>query len=431
MNGMISLLSIFYKKIFIEKKIFILFRPLLLPLRVLTKITPRDKRVWVFGSSGGSSFTGNPKYLFLFLSEKRIQNIKPIWLTRCKKIAKELKDSGFEAYHCFSPKGIYYSLRSSVQLFDNCSNDLGYWFVGGGLKVNLWHGLPLKKIFHDDLHDMGGKKSILTKLILRLFRPWKYEKWNYTITTSTIFQEKFASGFKMPKQNILLTGYPRNDVFYLDFQGSHLGSSLTTTRKILSEKRNGRIIFAYLPTFRETGKNPLQYFDLNKMLNIVRKYNALLVIKLHPQTPTTDLMLDKDFMLLINGSIDIYPVIKHMDFLITDYSSVYLDFLLLDKPVVFYPFDLEEYLHFCRGFYFNYEEFAPGPIAKNFSELLKIVEKILSAPIDLYKEKRKELIEKVHFYRDGKSCERVVTTLLNILNTNPSVQTKTPFKTFA
>ena len=85
-------------------------------------------------------------------------------------------------------------------------------------------------------------------------------------------------------------------------------------------------------------------------------------MKLHPKSKVNErfMELQSKYIKVINPEYDPYPLLKLIDVLITDYSSIYFDFMLTNKPIIFFPYDLEEYLMKSREMYFDYEEFTPG-----------------------------------------------------------------------
>ncbi len=142
---------------------------LLLPVYWLSFFMPRDKKIWLFGSTFGRRFADNPKYLYLYVSQHKEElGVRPVWLSQNKEIVELLRraDAGrglYEVYAYHSPKGIWMALRGKVYLFDNYAKDINFWQSGGAVKINLWHGIPLKKIQADNLFDrfrhprIGGK----------------------------------------------------------------------------------------------------------------------------------------------------------------------------------------------------------------------------------------------------------------------------------
>ena len=127
---------------------------LLLPVYWLSFLVPRDKKIWLFGSTFGRRFADNPRYLYLYVSQHRDElGIRPIWISHNEDVVKMLNAEGYEAYMYHSLKGIWFALRGKLYLYDNYSKDINFWQSGGALKINLWHGIPLKKIQHDNVFD--------------------------------------------------------------------------------------------------------------------------------------------------------------------------------------------------------------------------------------------------------------------------------------
>ena len=99
--------------------------------------------------------------------------------------------------------------------------------------------------------------------------------------------------------------------------------------------------------------------------------------------------------------------------MITDFSSVHFDFLLMDRPIIFAPFDKEEYLKDDREFYFNYDEVTPGPHAKNWSEILNYIENFVQDPT-LFEEERIQVKSRFNKYTDANNCQRVFSVIENL-----------------
>jgi CDP-glycerol glycerophosphotransferase (TagB/SpsB family) len=149
----------------------------------------------------------------------------------------------------------------------------------------------------------------------------------------------------------------------------------------------------------------------------LKNNNLLFVLKLHPFEEKY--WLSQDIFKELNGNIvilktghltgqliSIYEVLKDFDILITDYSSIYFDFLLLNKPIIFLPLDLEQYTK-TRGFSLEpYDFWAPGPKATTIEELIDEIQKCIADPT-YYEKERKTINNLINQFQDGCSCERV------------------------
>lgn len=172
-------------------------------------------------------------------------------------------------------------------------------------------------------------------------------------------------------------------------------------------------LFFYTPTFRDTGKDISGWLKSDKLKLFLKENNAILVCKLHfADKNSLNFELQKEFYKMDSDS-DIYPVLKYSDALVTDYSSIYFDYLLLDKPILYYPIDLEEYQEKCRGFYGLYEELTAGIKAYNEDELINAMQGVINGK-DEYKEQRQQLCDKMFKFKDGRNCERVIEWIKQI-----------------
>jgi len=131
----------------------------------------------------------------------------------------------------------------------------------------------------------------------------------------------------------------------------------------------------YAPTFRPDGSNPLTTFDVTAANTFMKKRNYHMMVSLHPKFSAQDSGISEENSNLtyISAGYDIYPQLQHVDMLITDYSSLYVDFLLLDKPIIFYVYDLDWYKK-ESGLYEEFDTLTPGPHPQTFDELLTVIE---------------------------------------------------------
>lgn len=107
---------------------------------------------------------------------------------------------------------------------------------------------------------------------------------------------------------------------------------------------------------------------------------------------------------------DIYPALNLFDALITDYSSIYFDFLLLDRPIIFFPYDMENYICNDRSLLFDYKTMAPGPLCTNQNQ---VEHELLQVTNDQYKKHRKQVTDLVFSHKDDNSSERLWDILKN------------------
>lgn len=368
-----------------SKLLLRLFRVLIgYPIYWLSGFFVRNKKVWVFGSYG--IFNDNSKYLYQFVSNNPQYNIRAIWISRNRTSVLEAKEYG-EAYWLYSFNGIYYSLFAGAYIFSSYINDINFFLSRKVYKVNLWHGIPLKKIEFD----------ITTKPLVNLFReanlfykliyPHLHIKYDLVLSPSKFVADySFKSAFKLSgDNNIVIAPYPR--LIY------SLGQRLIFD---IDFSRYNKVFF-YAPTWRDYDKTDSRFgvIDFNLLNNLMMQYNSLLIIKFHAATNyKREAFEGFSFIKVIDNDLDPMDILSSVDVLITDYSSIYFDFLYLtkaEKIIVYFPFDLDEYL-VGREMYFSYSDVTPGPKIISFDDLLAILNKILLDDyVDDYKEDRRRI----------------------------------------
>ena len=295
-------------------------------------------------------------------------NIKAIWLTRDKEIRNKLSNERKTVFLVNDFKAIYYSLIAKYIIVSSGKEDVNPFFINGAVKVQLWHGNPIKKIGLDDSYS-NSKIFWYNKIMAYVF-PFVYEhNFNLAVSNAQIFTNKLSSAFGIQLQNILETGNPRNDIFFS-----------TTKSSFITNIRNrffGCKIVFYLPTFRGGGlKSNLFKLDDFNILDIEKfllEENIVIVSKGHyvdDQLTDSTVVSSRIIHLSDNEVNDINFLLKDADLLITDYSGAYFDFLLTTKPQIFAAFDLQEYLEKSREMYFEYSTIVGGPIVTNWKELL-------------------------------------------------------------
>jgi CDP-glycerol glycerophosphotransferase (TagB/SpsB family) len=179
--------------------------------------------------------------------------------------------------------------------------------------------------------------------------------------------------------------------------------------KLLSDTGNTGDVFLYLPTKRGNGiENPLLDVESNleEFDAALRETNSELLIKRHPEEETPSIADSCSNVTVLESSIDSQVLLPHADVLLTDYSSVYLPFLLLDRPIVFFPFDFEEFTA-TRPLLFDYEAITPGPIVHDYDSLEDVLlHQDLKAQ---YQSTREEIRDKYHRYQDGNASRRLTS----------------------
>lgn len=423
---------------------------LFLPIYWLSFLFPRDNRIWLFGSTFGRRFADNPRYLYLYVSQHsdssseqvraRVSEweaaghgyvkdedckvIHPIWISHDKGIVDFLNQNGYEAYYYHSLKGIWYCLRGKIYFFDNYSKDISFWLSGGAMKVNLWHGVGNKCINYDNKHDKVRHPKNAWERFKYFPRRLSDEKpSHYILTTSPMMSEIFARAFQVSMEHVLEAGYPRNDILYenedvehVKLQNIYLPAEQELMGYIKQWKSEGRTILGYLPTFRPSEKKFFEVCDLKAFNRYLQENQMQLVCKLHPKSACKEEFEKMNYSNIYNvpAEVDANAFLGKIDLLIADYSSVYSDYMLLDRPVVAFHYDYKEYASDTRDAYFDWDEYMPEVKAYNQRELEAMICKVLQRDEALGK--RQMFRGKLYKDVDGRECEQLMEMLNKLKN---------------
>ena len=383
---------------------------LLFPVYLLSKIIPKNKKLYIFGSSQGLQFADNSKYLFLYVSNN-IKTVKPVFITRKKEIAANLNGNSLAAIYLFSLKGFWTVLRAGTAFISYSDMDISPILTGGTKIIQLWHGTPLKKIGYDTNHNTddfkGRLKQSLKTFVYSLFPYLITSKgFDKIIVTSDFVRSSYRSAFGRNDDDIIVVGNPRNDGL---LDNKILDKSVFPEINSLNQLREkSKTIIAWLPTYRLPAPvnivNLMENygFDIREFNKLLEKNSASLIIKPHvvDKEILQDQIKGSDRIIAYEES-DPYPLLKYSDILITDYSSVYFDFLLLNRPIIFAPFDFEDYIQTNGSFYYDYDEVTPGPKCSNWNEVAQELNKIIASledpKTDLYAEERRKLNDQFNY----------------------------------
>lgn len=367
---------------------------------------PKTKNQILLGSRDGK-FADNTKYFFLFLMKKQTPLVY-FWITKDKKLYKKFRDLDFPVVYMYSIKGFSTILRSNFILVNQLVNDASYFLMlPGKFKIlNLWHGTPFKRITIFDMKHQNFFEHSIKKLVKRTYS----QKFHGVVSTCEIGANRLKEAFPITKFPIL--GYPRNDVFFnseLYFEKYKTKFNLESFSKV----------FLYSPTIRDAkSKKPFSDNFLLKLNEYLVKNNFVFLIKWHTYEKNTYNLKKYSHILDVTYDVpDLQELLPSIDLLITDYSSVSYDFVLQNKPIIYYSYDLEDYVKFSRNLYANYYEEFPGPFAKNESELFDNIMSIIDLKIfdKEYQILYQNFKRKFNVFLDGKSCERLYDYILKNL----------------
>lgn len=375
----------------------------------LSELWGRDPSLWVFGARSGEAFADNAKYLYLHVASTHPE-IRPVWLSKDRAAVSDLRARGYEAHHVHSLRGVYLNLRAGAVFVTHGLRDVNLWCSGGAKAVMLWHGTALKHVSWD-AHFPDEP------LPVRLAHGYTHRVLDLAIVTAESMVPVFASAFRIDPGRIVATGYPRNDALFEPTPGAGIGIDRSVHRRV-ERLAAEHTVLLYLPTFRDSSESTaLDVLDLPALAALLERYDAYLLVKTHPNETIDPDAVPTERVVPLPETVDSHLLLPYADALISDYSSVVFDYLLLDRPLVFYAHDLEEY-RAERGFYFEYEDVTPGPVARSSPALLRSIERVL-AGADPYADERARVRERF-CHTDENRSEAVYEAAWRLLPPTPS-----------
>ena len=344
----------------------------------MKKTKKPDMYTWVFSSVDNCYYNYNSKYLFEYVKE-HLPQITPLFVINEENLRRELSEQYGKEYfiETESKEGISRVLEAGV------------WFTSAGLPVygtglgknrlivNLWHGVPLKKIA---LMDPNLKKAARI-----YFKKIFSENYTWILTTSRELVPVMAKSFQISEDRLRVWGQPRNDCIFAPPDRKQI------LEGIYSDLPEYKKVVLYAPTFRDYGNTrlfPFEDFDKKVFEDFLEQEKILLLLRLHiKEAAAADAYVSSRIRRFGSEEAgDVTGMLGMFDLLITDYSSIYIDYLLTDKPLMFLPYDRERYLD-GRGMNFDYDEVTPGPKPETMKEFMMEIKEFMNGE-DSWKKER-------------------------------------------
>jgi len=371
---------------------------------VMDYVLPVNSNYWVFCTWDRHPHTlDNPRALF-----EEVKNDPEILkIILQKKSVGELFDDGVNVkfIEAESFAADYYLARSKIIIIGIALGGLSsnsVYLRPRHYIIQLWHGIPLKRIAKFFPNETW----------------WDRETYKYklVVSSSDADRKTMAQAFApIPIENVLQTGLPRNDLILK--KDAELPLDLFNPIIELRNKLAGKRLILYAPTWRE---NELDLYDFSakereRLKNLLTSHNAYLGIRghsnvMHSSVYSSD--LDDSSIGLLNHIPDVNILFRDVDLLITDYSSIYIDFLLTNKPIIHFVYDLEEYVK-ERGFLYDLDEAFAGPVVKTFDKLIDSIDSALkNGTSDVEKYNNSARLFHQHDDRPSQAVAQKITMLL-------------------
>ncbi len=374
--------------------------PILVIYRLLWFCCKVNKNIIIFESNVGRNYSGNPKAIYEYLVSQGLDKV-----FRCYYI---LEDTSITL-----PGNVKKVKRIRLPYFYYLTR-AGFWvsdtrmptYLRKKKKTNYiqtWHGTPLKKLALD-LEQISMEGEVSLEDYKKKFAE-NTETWDYLISQNSYSTDIFRRAFAF-QGTMLEIGYPRNDILFRD---NHAAAILALKMKLKLPLDKKLILYA--PTWRDNEHlGHLKYkfssaMNYNYLKDTLDKEYCLLVKAHYLVGEESNLEQYDNFLHYFDASCDIAELYLVSDMLITDYSSVMFDYSLLDRPMIFFTYDLEQYKDHLRGFYFDFLEEAPGPIVLTNEELVK---EISTYNYKSYEAKYEAFRQRFNHADDGKASQKIV-----------------------
>lgn len=380
-------------------------------ISMMDRLFPKSDII-IFNSFPDISDNSFALYRYILLNRKDItKRYNLVWAVSDKTdiYEKRLEELIGGVHHCVikkkSIKGFFYFLRAKYLITTH-----GYFGgvsrIRGQRHINLWHGMPLKTIGRGMRQQSSTGFGIDTDL---------------TIATSRLFRDVISFAFGVKKNQVKITGLPRNDLLLEKGHGLHKLGVINKYNKVIM----------WLPTYRKSvvgdircdgdanglGLKEILLNDFDHLNSILKKNNYLLLIKPHPmdelskkKLPSSENIITLNDRKLGKMNIPLYSLLADTSVLITDYSSVYIDYLITGNPIAFVFNDFNKYEN-SRGFVFkDVKSKLPGEIIENKQDFFNYIDNIDSFE-GKWKEKYLRIRTEFNPLDDCMSCERVCNVI--------------------
>ncbi len=394
--------------------------PLYAAGRLLTLVVPRSRDEWVFGCAVGIGDGA----LALW---KAAEGDRPpaVWLVASDREARDAAARGIPTVRKNSWRGLWRTARARVVVVTHGFGDVNRYAVTGAFVVQLWHGIPLKRIGLDSPETLRVPGVVartplapVVRGLLRTMYRAAARRIRVLPAASHVVRGRLESAFALPDRAVPVTGDPRVDV---------LSQGAPDDRRVMARAAIGHAVprldpasrlVLYAPTWRDGDADPAVPTDeeWTTIVDVLTRHGATLLVRSHPLGAgeyTPPFATDRVQSLGSDLVADVTPLLPGVDALVTDYSSLAFDAALVPLPTLFLAPDVDEYAR-RRGFYGTYDDVAGADWSEDWTAAAAQLDALLGDEAE--RERRlaraRELSARVHAHRDGRNAERVYLAIL-------------------
>ncbi len=353
----------------------------------------------VFDAYRGRQFSCNPRGIYQEI-RRRETDLECVWITANGQFG--------------SPPGVrtvlvgtreyYEALARARYIFGNWSQK--EWFAkrDDQIYVQCWHGTPLKKIGYD-VKEMPYKRPASID-----WMDHDVPRWDLLLAQNAFSVPLFRRAFRYDGP-VFESGYPRNDVLNMP----HREELAAAVRRRLGIPEGKRVVL-YAPTWRDDFRHAVDgrafrmEFDIDGFRAALGRDHVLL-LRTHYLVTDRPKLRPGDCVMDVSYYPDISELFLISDVLVTDYSSSMFDFAVTGRPMVFFTYDLERYRDHVRGFYFDFDAEAPGPLLSTAREVVEVLRE--PAALDAgFRDARAAFAARYCPHDDGRAASRVLDRVL-------------------
>ncbi|GAA4185880.1 hypothetical protein GCM10022288_08630 [Gryllotalpicola kribbensis] len=384
--------------------------------RLAASLVPRTPGLWAFGSGIG---VGEGALAVLDHVRAHEAGARVVWLARNSRDLADARALGIPAAMRYSWRGFRLTLRAQVLVVTHGFGDVNRFATHGAFVVNVWHGIPFKRLRIDSPEAMRvpvvGRLPFVARLVRRAYSR-SGRGISLFSTASPLAAARIRSAFALTERQAVVTGDPRDDVLLAGSRDERERAARERIALALNEPRalTARLVM-YAPTWRDGRAHPAvpsaeEWVELDRLLE---RADALLLIRSHPlgRGDFAPGVAASDRIALLGADLqpDITPVLPAVDTLITDYSSIAFDFALTGGAILFLAPDVADYVG-RRGAYEPYADFSGGREVASWGSLLPVLAGVLTAASARapFVEHAAWLADRYHSFHDGRATERLV-----------------------
>ena len=394
---------------------------------------PRNKRKIVFGAWSGHQYSCNPRYLMEYILERG--GFECVWIGERHLKDEVLKVKGAKFAEKGSLMALWHCLTSGVWAYNvNYRDDIA-WMPCCRRVVLLYltHGSPDKKIGKLQLDGHGKsvghsvtKKHLGNGIVRKLyerFRDFCYDESAWSSATSPMGETIRLANLPdwLSEDRMIRCGTPRFDFMIHNASNSSLRLELRKKyADILGVPVDKRWII-YVPTWRHEPQYVFSFANSSsrdRYEQLLKRTNAILIEKHHPITIERRFVSGGQYGSITVVSrecslhIDMQELLLASDLMVTDYSSIYYDFYLMNRPVIHFIYDYDHFMNVDMGFNFDIREYGGGPFVGTEDELLSCLERSDGDLLSMRNEKTREHL----VYEAGHACEGYCQLLERLAN---------------